>query len=69
MGEKDLLSEDVIDVSCPECEYAFRIEDPQVGEVIVCGDCSLNLKVKEVDKAARTAVLELTKTRGEDWGE
>lgn len=57
------------EVVCPECEYQFRLEDPSIDEVIQCGDCLLNLKVVSIDPAARKAVLELTKTRGEDWGQ
>lgn len=59
----------VYDVTCPECEYVFRMEDPIPAEVIICADCSLNLKVKSVDASARAVVLELTDTPGEDWGE
>ena len=54
---------------CPECEYAFEIEKPLLDEVVVCGDCALNLRVVAVDEASHTVRAELTQTNHQDWGQ
>lgn len=54
---------------CPECEWAFEIEGPQVGEVVVCPDCNLNLLVITVDATTHKASLKLTEATTDDWGQ
>ena len=59
----------VFETVCPECEYVFKLEDPEKDEVICCDDCGLNLLVRAVDAERRTVVLELTANQADDWGE
>ncbi|MEM9866053.1 MAG: lysine biosynthesis protein LysW [Bacteroidota bacterium] len=54
---------------CPECEYEFYIDDPEVNEIIVCPDCKLNLMIMSVNTVNKTVELELTETYADDWGE
>ncbi len=56
-----------ITVNCPECGNKFIANDPEVGELLVCDDCGLNLIVKSLEKDQ--AIVELTETDAEDWGE
>ncbi len=56
-------------LACPECEFAFDLENPIVDEVIVCSDCALNLRVVSVDESSRSVCAELTLTSHEDWGQ
>jgi lysine biosynthesis protein LysW len=55
--------------TCPECEFAFELDDPMVDEVVVCGDCALNLRIVSIDAATRAVRAELTETSHQDWGE
>ena len=55
--------------TCPECEQKFTVESPMKDEVLMCGDCGLNLRVVSVDSVAKRALLELTHTDADDWGE
>jgi lysine biosynthesis protein LysW len=63
------LSDMTYRMVCSECEYEFAIDNPMVGEVIVCGDCALNLRIVEIDNNELTVRGELTDTAHEDWGE
>jgi hypothetical protein len=54
---------------CPECEFDSKIDNPMVDEVIVCGDCALNLRVVKIDENAQCVRAELTETSHQDWGE
>lgn len=54
---------------CPECEYEFFIDDPEIDEIIVCPDCKLSLIIKSVDTERMTVELELTENVADDWGE
>lgn len=54
-------------VICTECEYQFKIEKPEIGEIITCYECGLNLKIIAIDNDS--VKVELTDTEEEDWGE
>ena len=54
-------------VNCPECGNNFSTNDPEIGELLVCTDCGLNLLVKEL--VNNEAIVELTETDAEDWGQ
>lgn len=54
---------------CPECEWEFKIDEPEENEILACPDCSLNLKVRTIDAANDMVVLELTETAADDWGQ
>lgn len=57
------------DVKCSECEYQFKIDTPEIGEVISCPDCGLNLKIQELSESENIAILVLTENDSMDWGE
>jgi len=49
-----------------ECEAEITLEDgTEVGEILVCPDCGVDLEVTALDPAA----LELAPMEQEDWGE
>jgi alpha-aminoadipate carrier protein LysW len=53
-------------VICPECEAEITLDDgTEVGEIIVCSDCGVDLEVTSVDPAA----VQLAPMEQEDWGE
>jgi alpha-aminoadipate carrier protein LysW len=53
-------------VNCVECEAEITLEDgTEVGEILVCPDCGVDLEVTALDPAA----LELAPMEQEDWGE
>jgi len=53
-------------VVCPECEAQIElVADTEVGEIIVCSDCGVDLEVTSLDPAA----VELAPMEQEDWGE
>ena len=54
---------------CPECEYPFKIESPEVNEIISCDDCGLNMSITAVDAQNQSIQLELTENDADDWGE
>jgi alpha-aminoadipate/glutamate carrier protein LysW len=52
--------------TCPECEGALSIgTDVQSGEIVVCGDCGVDLEVLTVAPLQ----LALAPQEAEDWGE
>ena len=53
-------------VTCPECAAEFELDTGvEVGEIIVCPDCGVDLEVTSVDPAA----VDLAPMEAEDWGE
>jgi lysine biosynthesis protein LysW len=60
---------ELYDAVCPECDFAFQVEDPAKGEVVACADCGLNLMVTAVDPDTRRVGLELTANKTDDWGQ
>jgi alpha-aminoadipate carrier protein LysW len=51
---------------CPECGAELSLPDDIVeGEIVVCGDCGMELEVVETDPV----ILELAPEEEEDWGE
>jgi len=51
---------------CPECEGNLALgADVQAGEIVVCGDCGVDLEVINVAPLA----LALAPQEAEDWGE
>jgi alpha-aminoadipate carrier protein LysW len=53
-------------VSCPECDADISLADnTEVGEIIVCPDCGVDLEVIGLDPAQ----VELAPMEQEDWGE
>ena len=54
---------------CPECEYPFKIESPEVNEVVCCDDCGLNMLITAVDVQKGAVQLQLTENEADDWGQ
>jgi len=53
-------------ITCPECEAQVELEaDTEVGEIIVCSDCGVDLEVMSLEPAA----VQLAPMEQEDWGE
>jgi lysine biosynthesis protein LysW len=60
---------EIYKIKCPECEWEFRVEDPQINEIIACPDCKLNLKVVDIEESGRKIISEMTETEADDWGQ
>jgi alpha-aminoadipate carrier protein LysW len=53
-------------VSCLECAAEITLEaNTEVGEIIVCSDCGVDLEITALDPAA----VQLAPMEQEDWGE
>ncbi len=53
-------------VPCPECAAEISLEaTTEVGEIMVCPDCGVDLEVTALDPAA----VQLAPMEQEDWGE
>jgi alpha-aminoadipate carrier protein LysW len=53
-------------VSCPECVAEFAMDaTTEVGEIIVCPDCGVDLEVTSLAPAE----VDLAPMEQEDWGE
>lgn len=53
-------------VTCPECAAEISLEsDTEVGEIIVCPDCGVDLEVISLDPAK----VDMAPMEEEDWGE
>ena len=57
--------------TCPECEGVVPVEsDAQIGEILVCPDCGIELELKSFDRVGSNAVvLDVAPREEEDWGE
>ncbi|AEB11419.1 lysine biosynthesis protein LysW [Marinithermus hydrothermalis] len=52
-------------VECLECGNAITVENPELGELLVCDSCGAELEVVELDPLR----LEPAPEEAEDWGE
>ena len=53
-------------VTCLECEAQIELDaGTEVGEIIVCSDCGVDLEVT----ALEPATIQLAPMEQEDWGE
>ena len=53
-------------ITCPECEAQIELDAGiEVGEIIVCSDCGVDLEVTALDPA----VVQIAPMDQEDWGE
>ena len=53
-------------VSCTECAAEITlVENTEVGEILVCPDCGVDLEVT----ALEPATIQLAPMEQEDWGE
>ena len=52
--------------NCPECAAEVNLEEnTEVGEIIVCAECGVDLEVT----ALEPATVQLAPMEEEDWGE
>ena len=52
--------------NCPECEAEITLDaSAEVGEIIVCPDCGVDLEITSLDHAK----VEIAPMEQEDWGE
>ena len=52
--------------NCPECEAEITLDaTAEVGEIIVCPDCGVDLEITALDPAK----VEIAPMEQEDWGE
>ena len=53
-------------VMCPECAAEIAlVEGTEVGEILVCSDCGVDLELT----ALKPAAVQLAPMEEEDWGE
>jgi alpha-aminoadipate carrier protein LysW len=53
-------------VNCPECDAQVELATgTEVGEILVCSDCGVDLEVTALEPAA----VQLAPMEQEDWGE
>ncbi len=53
-------------VNCPECEAEIILDESnEVGEILVCPDCGVDLEILSLDPAS----VDLAPMEQEDWGE
>ena len=52
-------------IECPECGAGFDSGTVEVGEIIVCPECSVELEILGVGPVT----VGLAPEEGEDWGE
>jgi alpha-aminoadipate carrier protein LysW len=65
-GENQKEIKTMSTVSCPECAAEITLaENTEVGEIIVCPDCGVDLEVT----ALEPATIQLAPMDQEDWGE
>ena len=50
---------------CPECIGSIPLQQAELGEIIVCGDCGAELELRSLQPLQ----LELAPMEAEDWGE
>lgn len=50
---------------CPECDAVLELDDPEVGEIVICPDCGVELEVVSLNPVE----LEVAPEVEEDWGE
>ncbi len=55
-----------VDVSCPNCDGVFEVEDVVVGEILDCPDCGISLKVMSTGEDLH---LGIAAEEEEDWGQ
>ena len=54
-----------MNVTCPECGANLTLENPELGELLICDDCGAELEVVSVEPLK----VEPAPEEAEDWGE
>ena len=60
------LMETGMSANCPECDAVLSLAGVEIGEIIVCPDCGVDLEVMETEPAISLALAPM---ESEDWGE
>jgi alpha-aminoadipate/glutamate carrier protein LysW len=55
----------MLSVNCVECNAAIELNDPIVGEIVVCPDCGVDLEVMSLEPLT----VNVAPMEQEDWGE
>jgi len=50
---------------CPECGFVIELKAPELGEIIECDGCGIDLEVVGVEPVE----FEMAPEEREDWGE
>ncbi len=50
---------------CPECAGQIQLTDVELGEILVCNDCGVELEIRSLTPLQ----IELAPEEAEDWGE
>ncbi len=60
----------VVAVRCPDCDSDLSVPcDAEMGEVLSCPGCGLELEVKKIGVGGECVDLQELTIEGEDWGE
>ncbi len=55
---------------CPDCDSELDVPcDVQLGEIVSCPSCGLELEVKQLSNGGGALSLQELILEGEDWGE
>lgn len=54
-----------VNFECPECGASIELNNPELGELVICDECGAELEVTSLDPAT----LSLAPQEAEDWGE
>lgn len=54
-----------LNIECPECGSTPKLDNPELGELVICETCGSELEVVALDPLK----LELAPEEAEDWGE
>jgi len=55
----------IVRANCIECDAAIELNDPVVGEIVVCPDCGVDLEVLSLNPLT----VDVAPMEQEDWGE
>ena len=73
-NEGTLKKEALLMAACVECEAEFDIDEPEVGEIVACPECGLEMEIVSVRPLELEAVVEEEEEEEEaeeedDWSE
>ncbi|GEM48555.1 MULTISPECIES: lysine biosynthesis protein LysW [Deinococcus] len=54
-----------VSFECPECGGTIELNNPELGELVICDECGAELEVTSLEPP----VLSLAPQEAEDWGE